>query len=339
MIILVAGLFVLFLLIPFTLPFFAISGYDGPVAQIVDIDHTYDEEFIGSGLGEYINPTEAAVYPMTTDLLDIITPCGLRMEIMGIPNVLSSEIIDEITEIILDPEAGTNTTKIWEVQKVKCSMSATITTYGGGLADIWGDVEFWIQVNDNSLNSMFSTADENFAYIPNIYTRTQAVTEGHMNVVPTAGSYDFDRTSVDEEETPQWIIDGGYSSNVGKYRTVKFPLKVLSAVPLFGGIPPMRTESYTTFDIGIDILLFGYWEQTKDYREWEWPELPDFWGDLLAGLIFFGWYIVGFVGSIVVIRFIRDPRGIAILLGILWFIVLWQTGFLAGILVQLGLGV
>jgi len=340
-IILIVAVFILLIIAPIALPFifggqFAITGYDGPVARIIDIDHTFDEGF-GEAYVEYIGATDAVVYPTgITDFLDVLIPCGLRAEIMAAPNVLSYEVIDEVTENIIDKEAETNTTKIWEVQKVKCSMSVVIETYGGGLADIYGDVIFWIQINDNS-DSIFSTADEKFAYIVNVYTRDKVFEEGSMTVVPTAAGFDFELTAVETVPPPQWIIDGGYTSSLEQFKVIKFPIKILNAVPILApGLPPVRYESYVQFDIGIDIFLFGYWEQTKDYREFEWPELPDFWGDLLETIVPFLWYFFGIVVTVLVIWKLKNPGYIIpILIGV-WALVLLQTGFIVDMLESIG---
>jgi len=314
------------------LPTFMISGYDGPVAQIVDIDHTYDEEYTGTGSTSYVNPTEAAVYPTVTDLADLFVSTGLRMEIMALPNILTTEVIDTIDQSVtkvtdtgtIDGEGYTDyltTNKTWEVKRVTCNMQVTVRTYSGGLADVWGDVVFWIQL-DNNANSMFTTAAESIVFFVNVYTRDAVEKTGTMDVVPSAGGYDFDLTSMASTPVPQWVIDSGYTTNANLFRTVQFPLKVLSGAPYLQVVT--RFESSATWDIGIDLILIGEWEQVKTTRVWDaGVDEPEDWFDaIIAFLLLIAWVIVGFAATIVIFRFVPGMKMKLIAVGVVWAVLI-----------------
>ena len=303
---------------------FIIMGYDGPVAKVVEIDHIYDEGFGDAYWDEWVNPTDAAVYPTSHDILDAITPTGLKIEIMAAPNVLEYIPIETINQTIKSDDGKTETTKFWDIQKVKCSMSVTVETYMGGLADIFGDVVFWIQLDENP-NSIFSDVDDSLVYFVNVYTRTAATKEGGISYVPKAGGFPFEYETVETKPVPQWFIDSGYSTSAAGQSSVKFPIKITSAVPLLAW--NVRSESYVTFDIGIDIILVGHWEETKDVLDWEWPELPDLLGDILAGILFFIYLIVGLVSTIVVFWKVPDTKVKIITVIIIWAVLAIPLGW------------
>lgn len=320
------------------LPVFMISGYDGPVARIVDIDHTYRDFYIGTDTVEYINPNEAAVYPAISDLVDAFVATGLRAEIMALPNILTTEVIDTIEESVkVETDRGTNelgeewidyevTNKTWEVSRIECNMEVTIRTYSGGLADVYGDVVFWIQLDDNE-NSIFTTADESIVFFVNVYTRDEIEKTGTMDVVPSAGGYDFDLTSIESTPVPQWVIDSGYTTKSNLFRTVQFPLKVLSGAPYLSFIT--RYESSATWDIGIDVILIGEWEQVKTTRVWkagvDEPDLMD-----LAWLVPYIVILVGLICTIAAGKFVHNIPVLLLTIAVIWAVVagiLFTTGF------------
>lgn len=325
------------------LPTFMISGYDGPVASVVDIDHTYRDFYIETDTVEYINPTEAAVYPAISDLVDVFIATGLRAEIMAAPNILTSEVIDTIEQSVsVATGTGTNelgeeytdyemTNKTWEVTRVSCNMQVTVRTYSGGLADVYGDVVFWIQLEDNAF-SMFSTAEESICFFVNVYTRDAIVKTGTMDVVPSAGGYDFDLTSIESTPVPQWVVDSGYTTNANLFRTVQFPLKVLSGAPYLGVVPFVdlgtRYESSATWDIGIDVILIGEWEQVKTTRVWKsGVDEPDD----LSWLIPYIVILVGLICTVVAGKFVGGNIPVLLLtIAVIWAVVvviLYSTGF------------
>ncbi len=349
-VVLIAGLAVLGIVATFVLPVFlpmAIIGYDGPVASIVGIDHTYDDVGLEGTIVEQVYPTDAYLYPDLPDIGDLIVPTGLRAEIMAALNIIDTVALEPIIrsdseEVDTGTVDGvdyvdyeiTNTT--WEVSRIECQMSVTVYTYNGGLKDIHGDVIFWIQIENNPF-SIFSTADESFAFFVNTYTRDKAVITGDMNVVPTSSGFDFDSVSVvmDSTRVPQWIIDSGYTTNAELFTTIKFPLKILSAKPYLGLVPfvdlGVRYESTATWDIGVDVILIGVWEQVKTTRVWESGAITpgglfDWFFELLAAIGAFLWVGIGLVGTIFIIMKVKKPMFVGVGLLILWGIILWQLG-------------
>lgn len=330
---------------------FAISGYDGPVARIVDIDHTYDDYYLEETIIEEVNPTDAYLYLRLADIGDIAVPCGLRAEIMALPNILTTEVIDTIKQSVTKETRGTEdgkdytdyevTNKTWEVKRVTCNMQVTIRTYQGGLADIYGDVKFWIQLDDNE-NSIFTNADEHIVFFVNVYTREAVEKTGNMDVVPSAGGFDFDLTSIESTPVPQWVIDSGYTTKSNLFRTVQFPLRILSATPYLGIVPFVdlgrRYESSATWDIGIDVILIGEWEQVKTTRVWDAGiDIPPPLEDLIAFLLLMAWVIVGFVATIVIFRYVPGMKMKLIAVGVVWAVLIFVYG-ISAIAVWLGAG-
>lgn len=292
-----------------------VHGYDGPVARITEIDDRYADDPMLTYRS--IADNAAYVYPIAPDYLDLTTMCGLRLEIRSAPNVLSTTYIETIAVAVVDKVAKTNMTRNWDVQRVKCSMGATVRSYEGGVAKC-GQTVFWVTLEDNA-DSIFSTLDEHYAFFVNIYNIDPAVIAGEMEVTPTAtGDYVYE--SVPADPVPGWIIDSGYTGEVNNHRTVKFPITVLNAEPAVWGLA--RTEASAQFLIGFDVILFGYWEQTVDYREWRDPPIPDLLGDLIAFLTLFAWVVLGFAASILVLRYVPDMKMKILAIGIIWTVLI-----------------
>lgn len=300
-----------------------IHGYDGPVAKIVDIEHDYPS---GINPAVTVTATHAEVYPQTAELFDAFVACGLRMEIQAAPNVISQEVIDTLTRSDIDKEAETNTTTTVEVKRVRCDMRVHITTYQGGLASAF-DTTFWIQVEDNA-HSIFTNADNNIVWIAHIYTREVAIERGSMEFIPTSKGYTFPLTTVSKHPVPQWLINAGYQSEGELFEVVKFPIQILSGVPVFS-FPITRTESSVSFDIGFACILVGEWKEVHPYLEGGWPEPPDFLADLIAFLVLFAWIIVGFISTILVLRYVPDPKMKLLAVGIVWVVLIVIFGVAA----------
>lgn len=299
-----------------------VHGYDGPVAKIVEIDHSYSPRYVD--VRESISPNAAYVYPYAEDIHDLITETGLRLEIRSAPNVLKTIYIETITEAVVDKVAKTNMTKNWDVQRVKCSMGATVWTYEGGLGKC-GRTDFWVTLEDNA-DSIFSTLDEHYAFFVNIYNIDPVSIVGEIEVTPTA-TIDYVYDPLPADPVPQWIIDSGYTGEVNNHRTVKFPITVLNAQPVLTAEVIRAGESSATFYIGFDVILVGYWEQTVDFREHRIPELPDLLEDLLAFLTLFFWVALGFIATILVFRFVPDWKMKLLATGIVWAVLLIIYGF------------
>jgi len=318
-------------LLPFRTRPLLIHGYDGPVAKIVEIDHRY-QPLANVGPYENVEDTHAEVYPASPDWLDLMTPAGLRMEIQAAPNVISQEVIDTLTRSDIDKEAKTNTTTTVEVKRVRCDMQVHITTYQGGLASVL-DTTFWIKVEDNA-HSVFTNAENNIVWIAHIYTREAATERGSMEFIPTSAGYTFPLTTVSRHPVPQWLTDAGYQPEGELFEVVKFPIQILSGVPVFS-FPVTRTESSVSFDIGFDCILVGEWKEVHPYLEGGWPEVPDFLADLIAFLVLFFWGVLGFAATIMIFRFVPDMKMKLLATGIVWAVLIIIYGVSA---VQVWLG-
>ena len=305
---------------------FLIHGYDTPIAQITEIDHNYSPRY--ADVRESIFSNEARVYPYAEDIHDLFTETGLRMEISSAVKILETpkEYIETIYEV--DHEAETNTSISWDVHKVKCSIGVTVWTYEGGIAKT-GETIFWITLSSNP-SSIFMGLDEHYDFFVNVYNREPVRIVGEMEVVPTA-TIEYLYDPVETDKVPQWIIDSGYTGELNNHRSIKFPVKILNAEPTtyidFGGL--QRAEASATFDIGIDVILVGYWEQEVDYREHIIPVLDDLIGDLITFLTLMAWVIVGFVATIVIFRFVPDMKLKLIATIIVWGVLIGIYGISA----------
>jgi len=304
---------------------FLIHGYDTPIARITEVDHSYQPE---ANIGPYenIENTHAEIYPFSVDAADWMYETGLRIEISSAVKILDTpkEYIETIVEVVEDHEAKTNMTKNWDVHKVKCSIGATIWTYEGGTAKC-GEATFWVTLSANP-SSIFMDLDEHYDFFVNVYNIDPVSIVGEMEVTPTA-TVEYEYTAVETDKIPQWIIDSGYTGELNNHRSIKFPIKVLNAQPTLVAEVIRTGEASATFNIGIDVILIGYWEQEVDYRKHRIPELPDLLADLIAFLTLFFWVALGFIATILVFRFVPDWKMKLLATGIVWAVLLIIYGF------------
>lgn len=313
---LILGVLVGWVLLPKThIPSFDIHGYDSPVARITDMEDRYDSDPLLTY--RRIEDNAAYVYPISLDFLDAVTMCGARIEIKSAPNVLSTTFIETITESVVDDVAKTNETRNWDVHRVRCSMGATIWTYEGGVASC-GQTTFWITLSTNP-NSIFSTTEDHYDFFVNVYNIDPVAIVGEMEVTPTATG-DYVYTALGTGSVPSWIRDSGYTGEINSHKTIKFPVTLLNGEPIVWGI--VRTESSATFNIGFDVILFGYWEEIVEYREWKLPPIPDLFRDLLTFLTLMAWVIVGFIATILIFRFVPGWKLKLLATGIVWLVLL-----------------
>jgi hypothetical protein len=293
---------------------FMITGYDGIESTISRVDHGYiyyeeDVGLTGYGIDPYLPVIDGLAMPMQT---------GLRVEI-GQPRQVETRTDWSDSISVLDKEAETNTTTIWEAHIVYMEMGATISTYGSGTLTIQ-NVEFWIRLIENPY-SFFTGADESEAYILAVSMIDKAVISGDIDVEPTAKGYGFPLTTLSDDPTPQWLLDSGYTGNLGRGKEVEFKLKCLDATPShIAGM--FRTEASATFRIQVEVLLFGEWEVVQEYIEWDWPIPEDFIVQLISFLTLMAWVIVGFVATILIFRFVPDVKLKLLATGIVWVVLL-----------------
>lgn len=303
-----------------------ITAYDGPIATMNRIDDSYPDG------GSYpivreVGVSHALVYPDSFDGWDLGTSSGLKCEINAAPNVIDFEPIDTISELDVDADAKTNTSESLAVQIVKGTMGVKIQTYSGGTADCY-PTTFWIKLSENDF-SVFQGVEESYAAFIDVYTVGAPVVYGDLDIQPSTGGSNIDMEPLGvQPPTPEWIsrLYGG----VENLRIVEFPLIVHRGHAEPGLIITTRAEAYADFTIGFDVILFGYWTQVHDYREWD-AGIPDFWGDLYVAVVAFMWYFAGIVVTGLAIWKLKGKTLIAVLIGT-WVLVLWMSGFFDSIL-------
>lgn len=281
----------------------AMSGYDGIEATINRYEHNYGDIQAPNidGLG-----TGSSTFDPSVNLVAAFDPNGIHIDIQQ-PNILDSTIIDQIeqTEEFTGDDGKTyDRIRTWEVQRVKLEIGAHLFTTGFGDASMI-DVNIWIKLVENPY-TVFMEPDESEAYILNVYTSRPTETGGGVaaQVVPLAGGVDVEINPVRTAEIPQWILDSGYTTNLAGFKDVEFPIHIVAicrqVILLWVG------EAEVKMWFGVDVLLFGYWEQVKEHRELEReiPGLFDFLNDLLNIIMAplgFALVIVCVIGTVVVL--------------------------------------
>jgi hypothetical protein len=241
-----------------------ISGYDGLVAEITDIDSPYTSPPMT------INQTYATIDPPWLGGLSP-DPCGLKMEMDGSVDVHGvGEVLKDFNQVINHTD-GSKTIIRRLVQIMNCSMGVTVTTIHYGMSEI-NNVVFTIVLTENDF-SFFTDANETYAYILEVYTRSPADLYGYITVIPEVAKYPFPLTTIERSTVPSWLSDIGYNAdNLARRSKVSFEIQVSSAHPIGISDTWGWTASTATFDIGIDVFLAGNWEK---YVAKGWEPQPD----------------------------------------------------------------
>ena len=326
-IILIASVIILSIVVMTALPFLgllAIHSYDSPVATIESVETGVSDSTLWTvekGL------SSALIYPDTSDLWDAFSSCGLKFTIQSAPVVYGeAEKIDEIVEYVVDDSAKTNMTKTWEVHEIELRMGVTIETYQGGLQASPSAI-FWIELENNDA-SIFSTADEQYAYFVQVYTNQPADIVGVITSYGEESGWSFDRTAIGTDPVPQFVLDAGYTPAAEDCAHVKFPVELLSAAPTTI-VATSRAESRITLHISIMVILFGMWERVVPYVEWVPPVIPDLLGDLVAFLIPLIYLIIGFASTIVIFMKVPDVKIKIIAVVLVWAVLGIPLGWYA----------
>lgn len=294
---------------------FTIHGYDGPVAEIVEVDHTYPANFNLLSVDNI--GTAAWVDTGTNDALDLFASSGVRAEINSAPRVIEDTLLETIVQVDVDDDAETNSTKTWEVHEAVCEMGVTLSTYKGGLQGLY-ETTFWVQVEESEF-SIFSDANQSLAFIIFVETSVEADIIGSFESSPQAGGSPVNLTTVEEFDTPQWIIDSGYTENLDGFKVVKFPVVALSGAPT-SILGFSRQESSATLKFQISVIVFGLWEKVVPYTAWTWPEPPD----PLATIYVVIFAIAGIVGTaILVVKLKKYSIPVIILMWVIIVYLLW----------------
>lgn len=239
-----------------------IHGYSGLEATSGDINHSYPHA------QETKTETSLSVDPVSFQSIEgiPIDVTGLRCS-WGQPGQIGTR--DPWQNSAEERLSNGTLVKEWQVSIIEMEMGISVSTSGAGDAIIQ-DVTFSIELRENP-HSVFQTADETRAYIINVYTREMTQFNipltGMMEVWPTAKGEDFPVDPLSSEPVPQWILDSGYTKELKSFLEVAFAINVVKARP--GGAWIFRAESQAQIAVGVDVLLFGYWEELRPYREYD----------------------------------------------------------------------
>ena len=283
----------------------AMTGYDGIESTVNRVQHPYGEQeanIVGLGSG-------SCTFDPSTDALAAFDVNGIHITVQQ-PNILGYEDFDDVveTEIIEVNGEEYEQTKTWKVRRVSIEMFVHLWTTGTGF-NAMTNTKFWIRLQENGY-SVFSAPDEAEAYILNVYTTRQTTVTGgsFATVSPMGEGVDVEINTIRTETIPQWILDSGYTGQLESFKTIEFPVEIVN-VQRSSAIGVVLSEADISMYFGADVLLFGYWEETKPYREGAWDP-PDLLGQLLQVLFTFSGIIVvvvAMVCTVIILIKIQHP--------------------------------
>lgn len=316
-------------------------GYDGVVATAHSVEHDYANVVTVS------DPFYRGIDP---DGL----PTGLRASCNSPQYVghIDDDPIVTFEKVMVDGVVK-NKTKTIKVSKVNFEMNIDVETYGFGTHMI-RDVSFWFELQNNPF-SIFTGADEVAIAVIKVATTTRPVIEqkgDDIDFFPKAGGQQialYTMNDVKLPDVPDWLEKDYVVENIEKLQNVKFAIDVFIADPIwqvvwFGGY---RVDCLVTFTLSIDVMLFGEWTDLKPWEEYIPPE-PDLtlWEqftkwlegvspDALSFLMLMAWIIIGFIATILILRFVPDFRVKLVGIAIVWVVLLATYG-ISAITVWLG---
>ncbi|MHA1812737.1 MAG: hypothetical protein ACTSYX_04800, partial [Candidatus Thorarchaeota archaeon] len=223
-------------------------------------------------------------------------------------------------------------------------MTAVLETYGDGWVSI-KDVKFWILLENNAF-SVFTSADETAVAVLNVYTseRPEIGQQGKkLDFDPEGGGYDLPLYTAEGQKVssvPDWLQDEYAVENLKRLQTVRFPITVIEAAPTtVSFFDWSRVECQAVITLGIDVLLFGQWEELRPYHKVEPPEPDKTWWDMLQdwleenspSLMGILLLVIGLVFTVIVFRFVPDWRMKLVAVAVVWLILLlWFAGWELG---------
>lgn len=324
-----AGIVILLGLVFFAgIPNLAITAYDGIEATVSRVEQPYgDQDAHISGLD-----SGSCTFDPSTSIEPGTDVNGVHISFQQ-PNILDYEELAEISESeIIEDQNGDlfNHTKIWVVQRVRLEMFVHLWTTGYGF-NAMENSKFWIQLQENGY-SVFMNPDESEAFILNVYTTQQTqITGGSFSTVsPMGEGIDVEINTVRTENVPSWIIDSGYTGALSEFKTIEFPVEIVK-VQRHSIAYQIISECDIQMWFGIDVLLFGYWEETKPYRKGAY-DVPDLLGQLLQVLFTMSGIIVvsvAMISTVIVLIRIQHPWVRAFAIIAIWvavFIVFLMIG-------------
>lgn len=299
------------ILIPFISSGVVVSGYDGIVSEVVGVQYTPREGIDGTTVdygGTYISIDEQ--YGTGHE---VFGPTGLRASVSGGVGIDESEVIYEASEPLANGGY-----KLWKVSEVKCTMGLSIVTIPQGNSPVT-DVRFTFQLTENQF-SVFSTADQQYAFIIGVSTQSVPQVQGGQMVTSVMESgHNFALNPVAVHEPPAWVEESGFTDILSNFAIVQFDVTVIQATPSFPFLAP-RIEAEIGYDIEVDVIVFGFWEVVQDVNDYDiqpdpnpFAWLGEFFGSLGdgavglvqgAGIVI----LVIVVGAFVMIYFIIKAR-------------------------------
>ena len=292
-----------------------ISGYGGLVADFKSVDYDHPTQEIPSvastrsinldNKGTVVSIDPDAYY---SSYLVTSDPSGVTMSI-GSVNILETSVKLPSVEI---PSGGEV-----EASVAKCELNIEFRTSGTGL-DPLRDAVFSIRIEENAFD-VFNDADDVESYIMEVYTIGAVMkNKSNLNIIPSAGGIPLVMTPLKTDTaTPQWIIDAGYQKHVNDLKAISIDLEVDKAVPYWevGLFGPIISHVGASVKLGIDMLVFGWWDQTGDNHEYKptpddltfmdilgtaFAEMIDIMGPMMAMVTII---VVGVVIIVIIIRF------------------------------------
>jgi len=289
-----------------------LTGYGGMTAEIVGAN---------DGLDLYGWDTEAFVDVSTGSVavVDVcqtqgwFDPTGVRMEITSRLTPISGATIDlgTIQKPWIDPDTGLEDGhETVQARILPMTMGVTVRTMGFGVHEARGIV-FTIEIKENDFN-FFESADETVAYIIDVYLINPPVTTNVvlMQVSPTVGGASVDGERVGTNPIPDWVDESLGTGKIDYHipdnaNAVQVWFTVDYAQPALSWPFNTRTEQEASWQVGVDVLVFGYWSVTNDPPAWTPFDFPAMWDAFLADLSAFlgvtGWLVFGIIIVLVLV--------------------------------------
>ncbi len=284
-----------------------LTGYGGMTAEITGITDgstLYQAEAKMFEENTRIMGTTAQVDPLGLGLF-FPDPTGVRMELTSRLQPVDAAAVNlgDIERPIMEDGVQVGNERI-SARIVPMIMGVTVRTYGTG-ADPIQDIIFSILIKENNFN-MFEGADETIAYMIDVYLIEAIKTTSSqlMQLNPSTGGVSVPSDAIGINPIPDWVSDGSSlidyhipvtHSEVLSYLTVTY---AQPSWPLFG----TRTEQEASWNIGVDVLVFGHWVVEGDLPDFEPQDGPNVWDDLVLALgDIFGAIGVGLIAVIVIV--------------------------------------
>ena len=284
-----------------------LTGYGGMTAEITGItdgSQYYKTADYGFADSVRIMGTTAQCDPQQPYIF-AADPTGIRMELTSRLQPVDAAAVNlgDVERPIYTDGIETGNERI-SARIVPMVMGVTVRTFGIG-ADPIRDIIFTIRIQENDFN-MFEGADETIAYMIDVYlieaiktTSTQL-----MQLAPSTGGVSVPSDAIGTNPVPLWVTEGSSlidyhipvtHSEVLSYLTVTY---AQPSWPLFGA----RTEQEASWNIGVDVLVFGHWVVEGELPDFQPQDTPDAWDELVLALgDMFGAIGVGLIAIIVII--------------------------------------